>query len=199
MEHAEPVRRNHRQGDHDRGRVTGSRVVHEHHFGDAGYLPSGCRGRAQSPRAPEHGVYRATSACCRSIIGAAALKTSRYSTYQQRPDQRSVSGMGYAPHEIPRLALPISRRVSLNGRKHEVLRHCFTARSSVHGKRYDRDVVLRPRYVQPGGPPMWIAARIANKLTQFSTRTRAPPAGCGQTRGKARFSRHGWSAMSKLA
>ena len=42
----------------------------------------------------------------------------------------------------------------------EVLRHCFTGEKfSFHGKRYDfDDVVIRPRYVQPGGPPLWIAA-----------------------------------------
>jgi len=39
-----------------------------------------------------------------------------------------------------------------DGRSIEVLRHCFTGEKfSFHGKRYDfDDVVIRPRYVQPG-------------------------------------------------
>ena len=44
-----------------------------------------------------------------------------------------------------------------------MLRHCFTGeRFSFHGTRYQfDDVVIRPRYVQPGGPPLWIAAMSA--------------------------------------
>jgi alkanesulfonate monooxygenase SsuD/methylene tetrahydromethanopterin reductase-like flavin-dependent oxidoreductase (luciferase family) len=69
-------------------------------------------------------------------------------------------GMGYAPHEFRGFGLPVSRRVSLTDEGIEVLRHCFTGEKfSFHGKRYDfDDVVIRPRYVQPGGPPLWIAA-----------------------------------------
>ena len=65
-------------------------------------------------------------------------------------------GMGYAPHEFRGFGLPVSRRVSLTDEGIEVLRHCFTGEKfSFHGKRYDfDDVVIRPRYVQPGGPPL---------------------------------------------
>jgi alkanesulfonate monooxygenase SsuD/methylene tetrahydromethanopterin reductase-like flavin-dependent oxidoreductase (luciferase family) len=69
-------------------------------------------------------------------------------------------GMGYAPRESRGFGLPVSRRVSLTDEGIEVLRHCFTGeKNSFHGKRYDfGGVVIRPRYVQPGGPPLWIAA-----------------------------------------
>jgi alkanesulfonate monooxygenase SsuD/methylene tetrahydromethanopterin reductase-like flavin-dependent oxidoreductase (luciferase family) len=69
-------------------------------------------------------------------------------------------GMGYAPHEFRGFGLPVSRRVSLTDEGIEVLRHCFTGEKfSFHGKRYDfDDVMIRPRYVQQGGPPLWIAA-----------------------------------------
>jgi alkanesulfonate monooxygenase SsuD/methylene tetrahydromethanopterin reductase-like flavin-dependent oxidoreductase (luciferase family) len=69
-------------------------------------------------------------------------------------------GMGYAPHEFRGFGLPVSRRVSLTDEGIEVLRYCFTGEKfSFHGKRYDfDDVAIRPRYVQPGGPPLWIAA-----------------------------------------
>ena len=68
-------------------------------------------------------------------------------------------GVGHAPHEFRGFGLPISRRMSLTDEGIEVLRHCFTGEKfSFHGKRYDFDDVVRPRYVQPGGPPLWIAA-----------------------------------------
>jgi alkanesulfonate monooxygenase SsuD/methylene tetrahydromethanopterin reductase-like flavin-dependent oxidoreductase (luciferase family) len=69
-------------------------------------------------------------------------------------------GMGYAPHEFKGFGLPVSRRVSLTDEGIEVLRLCFAGeRFSYHGKRYDFDeVVIRPGYVQKGGPPLWIAA-----------------------------------------
>lgn len=50
--------------------------------------------------------------------------------------------------------------MSLTDEGLEVLRRCFTGeRFSFHGKRYTfDDVVIRPRYVQQGGPPLWVAA-----------------------------------------
>ena len=69
-------------------------------------------------------------------------------------------GMGYAPHEFRGFGLPVSRRVSLTDEGIAVLKHCFSGeRFSFHGKRYDfSDVLIRPGYVQPGGPPLWVAA-----------------------------------------
>src|SRR5262249_33930402 len=54
----------------------------------------------------------------------------------------------------------LSRRVSLTEEGLEVLRRCFTGeRFSFHGMRYGfDDVMIRPGYVQPGGPPLWGAA-----------------------------------------
>ena len=69
-------------------------------------------------------------------------------------------GMGYAPHEFRGFGLPVSRRVSLTDEGIEVLRRAFTGEKfSFAGKRYDfQDVTITPGYVQPGGPPLWIAA-----------------------------------------
>jgi alkanesulfonate monooxygenase SsuD/methylene tetrahydromethanopterin reductase-like flavin-dependent oxidoreductase (luciferase family) len=69
-------------------------------------------------------------------------------------------GMGYAPHEFRGFGLPVSRRVSLMNEGIEVLQRCFGGeRFSYHGKRYHLDDVrITPGYVQPGGPPLWIAA-----------------------------------------
>ena len=69
-------------------------------------------------------------------------------------------GMGYAPHEFRGFGFPASRRVSLMNEGIEVLQHCFTGEKfSYTGKRYQfEDIKITPGYVQPGGPPLWIAA-----------------------------------------
>ena len=69
-------------------------------------------------------------------------------------------GMGYAPHEFRGFGLPVSRRVSLTDEGIAVLKHCFSGEKfSFKGKRYDfQDVKITPGYVQPGGPPLWVAA-----------------------------------------
>jgi len=69
-------------------------------------------------------------------------------------------GMGYAPHEFRGFGLPVSRRLSLTDEGLAVLRLAFTGETfSFHGKRYDfTDVKITPGYVQPGGPPLWVAA-----------------------------------------
>ena len=69
-------------------------------------------------------------------------------------------GMGYAPHEFRGFGLPVSRRVSLTDEGLAVLRLAFAGdRFSFTGKRYAFDnVKIAPGYVQPGGPPLWVAA-----------------------------------------
>ena len=64
------------------------------------------------------------------------------------------------PHEFRGFGLPVARRVSLMNEGIEVLQRCFSGeRFSYHGKRYQfEDVKITPGYVQPGGPPLWIAA-----------------------------------------
>jgi alkanesulfonate monooxygenase SsuD/methylene tetrahydromethanopterin reductase-like flavin-dependent oxidoreductase (luciferase family) len=83
-------------------------------------------------------------------------------------------GMGYAPHEFRGFGLPVARRVSLTDEGLAVLRHAFTGEKfSFQGKRYDlQDVKIAPGYVQPGGPPLWVAAMGeagALRAARFST------------------------------
>ena len=83
-------------------------------------------------------------------------------------------GMGYAPHEFRGFGIPLAQRLSRMEEGLEILTRCFTGeRVSFHGKRYDvDDVVIRPRYVQPGGPPLWIAAMSeggARRAARFDT------------------------------
>ncbi len=83
-------------------------------------------------------------------------------------------GMGYAPHEFRSFGLPVTRRVSLTDEGLAVLRHAFTGEKfSFKGKRYDfQDVRITPGYVQPGGPPLWVAAMAeagALRAARFGT------------------------------
>lgn len=72
-------------------------------------------------------------------------------------------GLGYAPHEFRGFGIPLPQRVSRTDEGLEVLRRCFSGeRFSFHGKRYHfEDVIIKPGYVQPGGPPLWVAATTA--------------------------------------
>lgn len=69
-------------------------------------------------------------------------------------------GMGYAPHEFTGFGVPRSRRVSLTEEGVEVLQRAFAGgRFSYEGRRYRfEDVRVTPEPVQPGGPPIWMAA-----------------------------------------
>ena len=83
-------------------------------------------------------------------------------------------GMGYAAHEFRGFGFPVSRRLSLTDEGLEVLTRAFTGeRFSFKGKRYDfQDVKITPGYVQPGGPPLWVAALAepgALRAARFNT------------------------------
>jgi alkanesulfonate monooxygenase SsuD/methylene tetrahydromethanopterin reductase-like flavin-dependent oxidoreductase (luciferase family) len=82
--------------------------------------------------------------------------------------------MGYAPHEFRGFGFPVSRRLSLTDEGLEVLTRAFTGETfSFHGKRYHfDDVKITPGYVQPGGPPLWVAAMAetgAQRAARFDT------------------------------
>lgn len=83
-------------------------------------------------------------------------------------------GMGYAPHEFKGFGIPQSRRVSLTEELIQVLRLAWSGeRFSFEGKRYRfDDLLVTPRPVQPGGPPLWIAAMSeggAHRAARFDT------------------------------
>jgi alkanesulfonate monooxygenase SsuD/methylene tetrahydromethanopterin reductase-like flavin-dependent oxidoreductase (luciferase family) len=63
-------------------------------------------------------------------------------------------------HEFRGFGLPVSHRLSYTDEGLEVLTRAFIGeRFSFHGKRHDfTDVRIMPGYVQPGGPPLWVAA-----------------------------------------
>ncbi|MYD33237.1 MAG: LLM class flavin-dependent oxidoreductase [Acidimicrobiales bacterium] len=69
-------------------------------------------------------------------------------------------GMGYAAHEFAGFSLPVGWRVSLTEEAIEILRLAWAGEPfSYEGKRYSyRDLRVTPDPVQPGGPPLWVAA-----------------------------------------
>jgi len=132
----------------------------EHHFLDDGYLPSWIP--VASAMAARTRTVRFSCDVCLLPFNHPIRLAEDLAVLDNISGGRVELGvgMGYAPHEFKGFGLPVPRRVSLTDEGIEVLRRCFTGeRFSFHGKRYQfEDVVIRPRYVQPGGPPLWIAA-----------------------------------------
>lgn len=69
-------------------------------------------------------------------------------------------GMGYVPEEFAAFGVPLKNRVSMTEEGIEIMRRAWgDGPFSFHGKRYQiDDVDVHPKPVQPGGPPLWIAA-----------------------------------------
>jgi len=69
-------------------------------------------------------------------------------------------GLGYVPQDFDGYGLAIKQRVSRTDEGLEVLTRCFSGeRFSFKGKRYTAEnVIIKPDYIQPGGPPLWVAA-----------------------------------------
>jgi len=83
-------------------------------------------------------------------------------------------GMGYVPEEFKAFGVPLKNRVSMTEEGIEILRLAWGAEPfSFHGKRYQiDDVNVFPKPVQPGGPPLWIAAMStpgAQRAARFET------------------------------
>jgi len=83
-------------------------------------------------------------------------------------------GMGYVPEEFRAFGVPLKNRVSMTEEGIEILRGAWgDGPFSFHGKRYAiDDVDVHPKPVQPGGPPLWIAAMStagAMRAARFGT------------------------------
>ncbi|MAF46302.1 MAG: hypothetical protein CL407_10315 [Acidimicrobiaceae bacterium] len=69
-------------------------------------------------------------------------------------------GMGYVPKEFDAFGVPLRNRVSMTDEAIEILRLAWgEGPFSFRGKRYNlSNIDVHPKPVQPGGPPLWIAA-----------------------------------------
>jgi alkanesulfonate monooxygenase SsuD/methylene tetrahydromethanopterin reductase-like flavin-dependent oxidoreductase (luciferase family) len=136
----------------------------EHHFVDDGYLPA-WRPMAGAMVARTSRLRFSSDICLLPFENPVRLAED-LAVLDNLSDGRIELGvgMGYAPHEFRGFGVPPPQRLSRMEEGLEVLTRAFTGeRFSFRGKRYDfHDVVIRPRYVQPGGPPLWIAAMSAS-------------------------------------
>ena len=132
----------------------------EHHFVDDGYLPSWIP------------VASAMAARTRSIRFSSDISIlPLYQPVRLAEDLAVLDnlsggrveigvGLGYVPQDFAGYGLNVSERVSRTDEALEILRQCFSGRRfSFSGKRYKAEnVIIKPDYVQPGGPPLWVAA-----------------------------------------
>jgi alkanesulfonate monooxygenase SsuD/methylene tetrahydromethanopterin reductase-like flavin-dependent oxidoreductase (luciferase family) len=146
----------------------------EHHFVDDGYLPSWIPVASAMAARTKH--TRFSCDVCLLPFNHPIRLAEDLAVLDNLSNGRVEigTGMGYAPHEFRGFGLPVSRRVSLTDEALAVLRHAFTGETfSFHGKRYDfTDVQITPGYVQPGGPPLWVAAMAApgaDRAARFDT------------------------------
>ena len=136
----------------------------EHHFVDDGYLPSWIPVAAAM-------AARTKNARFSSDISILPL----YQPIRLAEDLAVLDnisggrvdlgvGLGYVPRDFAGYGLSVKQRVSRTDESLEILTRCFSgARFSYTGKRYQADdVVIKPDYVLPGGPPLWVAASSAN-------------------------------------
>jgi len=132
----------------------------EHHFVEDGYLPSWVP-VAGAMASTTTRVRLGTDICLMPFNHPVRLAEDLAVLDNLSNGRVEIGlGMGYAPHEFRGFGVPPSQRVSLMNEGIEVLQRCFTGeRFSYHGKRYQLEgVIIMPGYVQPEGPPLWIAA-----------------------------------------
>jgi len=132
----------------------------EHHFVDDGYLPSWIP--VASAAAARTTNIRFSSDICLLPFNNPVRLAEDLAVLDNLSNGRVEIGigMGYAPHEFAGFGMPVGRRVSLTDEGLDVLRLCFTGQKfSYKGKRFEfNDVIIKPGYVQEGGPPLWVAA-----------------------------------------
>lgn len=83
-------------------------------------------------------------------------------------------GMGYVPTEFAAFGVPLINRVSMTEEGIAILRGAWgNGPFSIDGRRYRLDDVdVHPKPVQPGGPPLWVAAMSkagARRAARFGT------------------------------
>src|SRR6201996_2546200 len=151
----------------------------EHHFIDDGYLPSWIPVAAAMAARTSHARF-SCDVCLLPFNHPIRLAEDLAVLDNLSNGRVEIGvGMGYAPHEFRGFGLPVARRVSLTAEGIEGLKRAFTGETfSFAGKRYQFDQVkIAPGYVQPGGPPIWIASMAeagALRAAKFGTNPLPP-------------------------
>jgi alkanesulfonate monooxygenase SsuD/methylene tetrahydromethanopterin reductase-like flavin-dependent oxidoreductase (luciferase family) len=146
----------------------------EHHFVDDGYLPSWIPVASAMAARTTH-VRFSCDVCLLPFNHPIRLAEDLAVLDNLSNGRVEIGvGMGYAPHEFKGFGYPVSHRLSLTDEGLDVLTRAFTGEKfSFTGKRYQfAGVKITPGYVQPGGPPLWVAAMApagAARAARFNT------------------------------
>ena len=146
----------------------------EHHFVEDGYLPSWIPVASAMAARTKHARF-SCDVCLLPFNHPIRLAEDLAVLDNLSGGRVEIGvGMGYAAQEFRGFGFPVSRRLSLTDEGLEVLTRAFTGeRFSFTGKRYQfQDVKITPGYVQPGGPPLWVAALAeagALRAARFNT------------------------------
>ncbi|MGI9597656.1 MAG: LLM class flavin-dependent oxidoreductase [Acidimicrobiales bacterium] len=132
----------------------------EHHFLDDGYLPA-FQPLAGAIAARTQNIRISTDIALLPLYHPIRL-AEEMAVLDHISDGRMELGigMGYVPEEFKAFGVPLKNRVSMTEEGIDILRLAWAdGPFSYRGKRYDLDGVdVQPKPVQPGGPPLWIAA-----------------------------------------
>ncbi|MPY96196.1 MAG: LLM class flavin-dependent oxidoreductase [Acidimicrobiia bacterium] len=132
----------------------------EHHFIDDGYLPNFVP-VAAAAAARTSSIRFSTDICLLPFRHPVRLAEDLAILDNISGGRMELgAGMGYALHEFAGFGIPRSRRVSLTEEAIQVLRLAWSGGPfTFEGKRWSfRDLRVTPDPVQPGGPPLWVAA-----------------------------------------
>lgn len=146
----------------------------EHHFCPDGYLPA-FQPLAGAIAARTERLRISTDVCLLPLHHPVRLAEELAVLDQISGGRMELGiGMGYVPSEFAAFGVPIRNRVSMTEEGIEILRRAWSdGPFSFHGRRYQLDDVdVHPKPVQPGGPPLWIAAMSeagARRAARFGT------------------------------
>lgn len=132
----------------------------EHHFQADGYLPA-FQPMAGAIVARTERIRVSTDIALLPLYNAVRLAEEMAVLDHLSNGRMELGiGMGYVPSEFAAFGVPLVNRVSMTEEGIEVLRRAWAdGPFSYAGKRYRLDDVdVHPKPVQPGGPPLWIAA-----------------------------------------
>ena len=135
----------------------------EHHFVDDGYLPSWIPVATAMAARTKH-VRFSSDISILPLYQPVRLAEDLAVADNLSGGRMEIGiGLGYVPWDFDGYGIPVKQRVSHTDEGLEILTRCFAGeRFSYTGKRYQaRDVIIKPGYVQPGGPPLWVAASSA--------------------------------------
>jgi alkanesulfonate monooxygenase SsuD/methylene tetrahydromethanopterin reductase-like flavin-dependent oxidoreductase (luciferase family) len=132
----------------------------EHHFVEDGYLPNFVP-VAGAAAARTKRIRFSTDICLLPFVHPIRLAEDLAVLDNISNGRMELgAGLGYASHEFAGFGIPRSRRVSLSDETLTILRQAWSGEPvNFEGKRYQfNNVRVTPDPVQPGGPPLWVAA-----------------------------------------